>query len=204
MLGACSTAPKKSTGQSGSFCFRFIGQNQVQEFIKHKNECLHHRSVDGTTPLMLASAHGHLEILQTLIQESVDVNEVDHQGDTALNYAVSRNQIQVARLLLKSGAKVKSQRVDGITSLMQAVQYGSYEMIQVLLQDQEAINDSAEDGWTALYFSLRRKKIEILNVLLQNGACPNVFDAYQQTAKEFVNEVNWPEGLNLLLKARPC
>ena len=153
---------------------------------------------------MLASAHGQLEILKVLIQEKVDMNEVDKQGDAALNYAVSRNQVLAADLLLKSGAKIKSQRTDGITSLMQAVQFGSLDMIRVLLQDQDSINDPAEDGWTALYFSIRRKDIQILNELLKQGACSNIFDSYRQTPIDFTKEVNWPEGLNTLMKARPC
>lgn len=204
VLSACSTAPKKPVGQSGSICFRFIGQNQIQEFIHQKNECLLHRSKDGTTPLMLASALGREEIIKLLLQEKVDVNAIDYQGDTALNYAVSRNQILAAALLMKNGARVRSQRSDGVNALMQAVQFGSFEMVQTLTQDREAINDPAEDGWTALYFSLRRKKIEYLDELLKKGACPNLFDAYKQTPLDFVKEVQWPEGESRLTKARPC
>ena len=204
VLGACQSAPKKNSGQSGSYCFRFIGQNQVQEFTQNIKDCLLHRSQDGTTPLMLASALGKTEIQEILFQQKIDVNEVDLQGDTALHYAVSRNQLLAAEQLMKNKAQVRSQRPDGITSLMQAIQFGSFEMVQILTQDQEAINDPAEDGWTALYFAIRRKDKRILEEILKKGACTNIFDAYKQTPLDFVKEVQWPEGENLLLKAEPC
>lgn len=201
---SCTTPVKKASSQSGSECFRFVGQNQLPEFIAKKIECQNHRSEQGTTILMLASARGHVEMLKEILNLKVDVNEPDFQGDTAIHYAVSTNQVASAKLLIASGARVKSQRPDGITSLMQAVQFGSGEMVEILSEDLEAINDPAEDGWTALYFAIRRNDIRILNRLLQKGACPIVFDSYQQTPLDFAKEVKWVEAVNLLEKVRNC
>lgn len=195
---------KKPSSQSGSECFRLVGQNQLPGFLAKKNECQNHRSEQGTTILMLASARGNVEMIREILNLKVDVNEPDFQGDTAIHYAVSTNQVASAKLLMAAGAKVKSQRPDGITSLMQAVQFGSGEMVEILSEDLEAINEPAEDGWTALFFAIRRNDLRILNQLLQKGACPLVFDSYNQTPLEFAKEVKWIEAQKLLAKVKSC
>lgn len=201
---SCSTPVKKTSSQSGSECFRLVGQNLVREFSAKKEECQNHRSEQGTTILMLAAARGHLEILNEILNLKVDVNEADFQGDTALHYAVSTNKVAAAQALMKAGARVKSRRPDGITSLMQAIQFGSRQMVEVLSEDFEAINDPAQDGWTSIYFAIRRNDIQILDQLLKKGACPFVFDSYRQTPLEFAKEVKWIEAQNLLAKVRSC
>ncbi len=201
---SCSTSVKKTSSQSGSECFRLVGQNLVSEFLAKKEECQNSRSEQGTTILMLAAARGHLEVLKEILNLKVDVNEADFQGDTALHYAVSTNKVEAAQVLMEAGARVKSRRPDGITSLMQAIQFGSLQMVEILSQDFEAINDPAQDGWTPLYFAIRRSDIRILDQLLKKGACPLVFDSYRQTPLEFAKEVKWVEAQNLLAKVRSC
>ncbi len=204
LLVSCTAPLKKTSSQSGSECFRLVGQNLVLEFLAKKEECQSHRSEQGTTILMLAAARGHLEILKEVLNLKVDVNEADFQGDTALHYAVSTNKVAAAQLLMEAGARVKSRRPDGVSTLMQAIQFGSLEMVKILSQDFEAINDPAQDGWTPLYFAIRRNDIRILDQLLQRGACPLVFDSYGQTPLEFAKEVKWVQAQDLLAKVQNC
>ncbi len=204
LLVSCSNKPSAPPAQSGSECLRIVAQNRLEEFKLRKSECLLHRSDHGTTPLMLATARGHLEMMSELIDAGADVNEVDKLGDTAIHYAVATNRLQAAQLLMKRGARVVSQREDGISGLMQAVQIGSFDMIKTLTADREALNQPADDGWTALYFAIRRADPQILTWLLEHGACINTFDTYRQTPLQFAQEVKWKVGENILTKAVPC
>lgn len=60
--------------------------------------------VVGTTPVMLAAAHGHIEVLRTLLEAGADVNAVDFTGWTALHAAASNGSKDVVLLLLEHGA----------------------------------------------------------------------------------------------------
>jgi ankyrin repeat protein len=49
--------------------------------------------------LMLASANGHLEVVQALLAAKADVNAKQRDGSTPLMLAVQNNHTEVARLL---------------------------------------------------------------------------------------------------------
>lgn len=198
------SAPTETISQFAQECLRIVGQGNVPEFIKRTKDCSKVKSAHGTTPLMLAAAKGNLEILALIIGEGIDINEPDHSGDTALNYAVAAGKTESIQFLMSNRARVTSQRPDGITALMQAIQIGPKPMALALMSDHSAINDRADDGWTALYFAIRRQDPEILESLLKQGACPNVFDSYRQTALDFAKEIKWAKGQDILIQAKSC
>ena len=59
------------------------------------------------TMLMLASAHGHVEIVKVLLRHRANVLLRSGDGNTALNRAALYGRAEVARLLLAAGAKVE-------------------------------------------------------------------------------------------------
>ena len=56
----------------------------------------------GQTALMLASAEGHIDTVQMLIQAGTDLN-INHSG-TALIAAVEGGHLEVAQMLIQAGA----------------------------------------------------------------------------------------------------
>lgn len=62
--------------------------------------------VDGIgTALIDASAAGHIQIVQLLIERGADVNLANSHGETALHAAKTAGHNDIARILLKAGAK---------------------------------------------------------------------------------------------------
>ena len=60
----------------------------------------------GLTPLMCASANGHLDIVEYLIRErGANLNIKNNEGKTALDLAKENRQEKVAEFLRKAGAK---------------------------------------------------------------------------------------------------
>jgi ankyrin repeat protein len=62
---------------------------------------------DGSTPLMAAAQHGHLEIARTLVDAGADVNAArsePERGRTALIDAAWGGYTDIVRLLLEKGA----------------------------------------------------------------------------------------------------
>lgn len=59
----------------------------------------------GLTPLMCASANGHLNVVQYLIKEGANPNIKNNEGKTALDLAEENRHEEVAEFLRKAGAK---------------------------------------------------------------------------------------------------
>ncbi len=86
--------------------------NQVQEFVrqlddKTLNEKLRRRKgVFGYTPLHIAAACGHSNILDFLVSKRCDVNCRASSGYTPLHLAVSSGHADCVRVLLKHKADI--------------------------------------------------------------------------------------------------
>jgi ankyrin repeat protein len=60
---------------------------------------------DNTSTLIMASEHGYLEIVQTLLGRGADVHHSNSHDDTALHKASEKGHIEVVRALLEAGAE---------------------------------------------------------------------------------------------------
>ena len=58
------------------------------------------------TPLHLAAAHGHLDIVRVLLKNKADINFVNEHGNTALHYACFWGYTGIAEELVSHGALV--------------------------------------------------------------------------------------------------
>jgi ankyrin repeat protein len=61
---------------------------------------------DHRTPLHLAAAQGHRELVQTLLGHGVDANAVARGDRTPLHEASARGHVDIVRLLIRHGADV--------------------------------------------------------------------------------------------------
>ena len=78
--------------------------NMVKYLIKNGaviNE--HYIDAGGWTPLIAASAQGHIKIVELLIENNADINATDNNEYNALWYALKNNHLEVAKLLIKKG-----------------------------------------------------------------------------------------------------
>ena len=62
----------------------------------------------GITPLMMASCHGHIDIVNVLLQHKAKVNSQDDRGSTALDYAISRQHDNIVSLIMDYDGVSKS------------------------------------------------------------------------------------------------
>eukprot|EP00295_Goniomonas_pacifica_P005612 CAMPEP_0175829722 /NCGR_PEP_ID=MMETSP0107_2-20121207/13509_1 /TAXON_ID=195067 ORGANISM="Goniomonas pacifica, Strain CCMP1869" /NCGR_SAMPLE_ID=MMETSP0107_2 /ASSEMBLY_ACC=CAM_ASM_000203 /LENGTH=210 /DNA_ID=CAMNT_0017142565 /DNA_START=59 /DNA_END=688 /DNA_ORIENTATION=+ len=89
-------------------------------------------SEDGITPLNVASAQGHQEVVRTLLEAGMDVNSADRDGVTPLYVASENGHQEVVRTLLEAGADVNSANEDGFTPLYVASSQGHQEVVRTL------------------------------------------------------------------------
>lgn len=81
---------------------------------------------------LAAASAGDLRLVQSLLEEGVDVNEKDHFGNTALIYAAAGGHLGVVRWLVSAGASVKAKNQVGMTALLRAGMNGHGEVVSLL------------------------------------------------------------------------
>ena len=122
------------------------------------------------TPLHWASQHGHVEVVQTLIDNGANVNARDVFGRTPLHLAVGHPAI--IALLLEAGANVDARDSLSNTPLHRAVP--SIESVDALISAGANVRAENTSGNTALDIAMRygnsRRSVAIVQRLVEAGA----------------------------------
>jgi len=141
------------------------------------------------TPLILASAQGHLEVAKLLCEAGADKDKVgayedieDRYVSTPLIFASARGHLDVAQLLCEAGADKDKANDDGYTALTCA-SYNRHLEVARLLCEAGANKDKADhDGCTALMGASRQGHLEVARLLCEAGADKDKADGEGYTA----------------------
>ena len=106
------------------------------------------KDIQGRIPFHLASAGGHVKIVETLSSFGSDPTIIDTQGRNCLHHAASKGSIDMVKWLLKEGLDPNYPDRDGWTSLHWAAKNGSVSTIEVLKAAGARSTVEAIEGWT--------------------------------------------------------
>ena len=90
----------------------------------------------GTTPLMVASKHGHEECVLVLLDFGADVDASELFGGTALMMAAAEGHMDIAQMLFSAGASLTLKSRSGYTAIDYARIFG-HSKIATWLEGQE-------------------------------------------------------------------
>jgi len=140
--------------------------------IEAKGNCdFDNEIIVDVTPLWVASAAGHQEMVVKLIDLGANVNSTTSTNSTPLRAACYDGHLEVAKLLLEMGADINMANRHGHTSLMIAAFRGHLEIIKLLLTKKDInINAASTRGNTALHDAAEAGNLEVLQELLKAGA----------------------------------
>lgn len=114
------------------------------------------RSSSGCTPLWLAASHGHVDVLQVLIDHKADIEATDHHHRTPLLQAAKNGHFQAVKLLCFIGANLESQDTSGKKPVYWALKGRHYELIYFLVcQGAKFSTDIVNDALLLLKASMR-------------------------------------------------
>jgi hypothetical protein len=158
----------------------FLGElGEVERIVGDDPSRLDVQAADGWTPLMAASARGHVRVVRWLLDQGAAIDERDNDRCTALSLAILRGHPHTAELLLERGADPTIGDNRDTTPLLMASEWGYTEVVRRILAHPYAVaimNNRLGWGRTALWYASWRGHLEIVRLLLKQGADPTVGD----------------------------
>lgn len=125
---------------------------------------------ESITPLIAATATGHLEAVKLLIARGAKPDFVPVEGcHTPLMIAINMGKYDVAAFLIESGADVNARSVRGETPLMLAAHVGAPEIVGALVKKGADVNAADNKGTNALTYALRSCDPEIIKIFKDKG-----------------------------------
>lgn len=124
-------------------------------------------SIDGFTPLGLATYFNHEEIAKFLLLKGADVNLPSKNGYNVfpIHSAVANNNLEVSKTLLDAGAYPNVCQKSGVAPLHTAAQAGNIELIIALLEHGAEVTLRMEGGKLPSDLAAEKGFTEIAEIL---------------------------------------
>jgi len=105
---------------------------------------------DGSTPLLVACLHGHLEVVKLLLSHpAIDVNCGNLDGVLPVHLAAGNGFSEILDLLLRHPTvDINKPDVDGATAFWKTAQEGKFNTLEMLLANQQVNVNQAWKGAT--------------------------------------------------------
>lgn len=147
--------------------------------------------------LSAACMMGHLEIVQFLVEQDVDIDAKSSiEGGSALVEASINNRIEVVKYLLTQNVDIASQDNQGFTALHWATWHGYLELAKLLLEHNAPLEILNTYGGTVIYTAVHgfvhgyypvTNQLEILQTLIDAGADVSRINPYP-TGNQVIDE----------------
>ncbi|GMH36789.1 hypothetical protein BSKO_04662 [Bryopsis sp. KO-2023] len=144
----------------------------------------------GSTPLILAAANGHSQIVKFLLKHGADIEAKDDLGYTALLEAALWGETEVVKALVKNGAEVDVSSGVGSKPLFVAAKGGHLEIVEVFLHAGAGIEERMMGTEsTPLLLAAEMGKLDVVEVLLNSGADVTAKDQRHATALHYLSRI---------------
>ncbi|GEM_PF-1360648 len=136
----------------------------------HANPDLPAKGKRGQTPLHLASANNHLDMVETLLTKGANMASKTDSGHTAVELAAQKGHIPIVSYFLKRGIDPYATRL-----LFHAAAYKkSTQLMELLLDSGMDVNQPDPQGYTPLFAAVLANSLRNVEFLLQHSADANL------------------------------
>ena len=168
----------------GSKTSEALARIDAQETFSSELSCM--------TPLMLASAHGHANIVKLLLDCGANTDLVNSEGCSALHCAALNGHLDSIKLLAEV-SKLDARDNNSYTPLLCAAFRGHLPAVMLLLQRKASINHCAKGGATALLLAALQGNSYTVQCLVSRGADINHCDSLGRSLSSLVASGRRPE-----------
>ena len=124
----------------------------------------------GETPITASCTHGHLDMVNWLLDQGANAQQPNARSFTPLLCAVDSGKWEVADLLLSIGAQIEQIDKYGRTPLMIAAYKGHIGVVEMLLSKGASVESVDKEGLTALCWGCLKGHLHIIQRLQENGS----------------------------------
>jgi ankyrin repeat protein len=140
---------------------------EVVEILNSGPTLVNTFSVDGWTPLHLASFFGNILVVKYLVMSGGDINAVSRNNlkNQPLNAATVSNHTDIAKFLIQNGADVNFAQHGGSTPIHAAAHNGNEELVQIFLAHGADPNAKDEAGETPFDKATKQGHTNLASIL---------------------------------------
>jgi ankyrin repeat protein len=153
----------------------------------------------GVTPLWLAAANGHGEVIRILANRGADVHHRNLALGAPIDIAARRGHGDVVKMLIDRDASPDAADAVGVTPIMRAAEAGEATAASVLLAHGADPGAESAGGITALHLAATYGHTDVVATLLDAGADPKQTDRRGETALAKAVERNRVDVIDLML-----
>ncbi|XP_076184701.1 uncharacterized protein LOC143155616, partial [Aptenodytes patagonicus] len=139
------------------------------------------RNAQKQTPLHLACANGHADVVRFLAGKKCQLNPRDNSKKSPLMKAVEHQHKDCVAILLEHGANPDLRGAGGNTALHLAAAIPSKSLVELLLEHNAHIDAQNKMGYTPLAVAITEHCEEMVEFLLQKGADVHARDRHKRT-----------------------
>lgn len=152
----------------------------------------------GYSPLIIASAHGHVDAVEYLVKAGSDVDAVHDNKVTALMYGAAHGHIDVMKVLIKKGkASLDAKHTNGGTALLEAASGGKYDAMKLLVDSGATFDYFDDDGVSPLMAIASQGDVDGQTVIIE--ALKKLKTPEELT--EHINELSYSGGSSVMFAA---
>jgi len=155
---------------------------------------IQHKDTLGRNALMYAAENlGNAKVVNTLIQNGLEILDVDSNGCTALMLAAAKcRTLDVIKALIQTGSDINARSNEGFTALMFAVSFNdNIEIIKTLIDAGSDIHAQNDLNQSVLMLSTNNlMNYEVVKLLMHKGANPQEVAVYGETILMYAASVS--------------
>ncbi|XP_066847127.1 ankyrin repeat domain-containing protein 26 isoform X10 [Anser cygnoides] len=152
---------------------------QVRQGLKKHG--IDERDKAQRTPLHLACANGHVDVVTYLVENKCKLNLFDNDNRSPLMKAVQCQQEKCVAILLEHGADLNLADASGNTALHLAAAAPNTSLAGMLLEHNAHIDAQNKEGYTPLILAVLEHHEEMVEFLLKKGADVHARDQCERT-----------------------
>jgi len=212
---ACKACKENSFCRSRVFDLSTLGDLKSLKDEPYSFVLINLPDINGRTPLHVAAAAGHREVVEYLLSRGAEVDACDAQDLTALHYAACQPKSGIYDILVNAGAREDAEDIYGTTPALIAA-YARKRLLLKVGRPSSSLVDRVEDDDIAALFLVVRSLSEGLPIkdlfrkaiacnhlfmilvlrALDVGFCTNMADTYESF---YQKKVDGREGIILWL-----
>ncbi|KAJ9583824.1 hypothetical protein L9F63_021827, partial [Diploptera punctata] len=131
---------------------------------------------NNRTPLHLAAAQGHANIVWFLLGNKANMNICDKEGKTPFLKAIECGHKETIQIMLERGVDINTIDYTGNSGLHIAAKQGFYEIASMLLKQGANFESSNNFGEFPLHIATVAENKDMVELLLRYGSSVNVVD----------------------------